>query len=1047
MALPSGLTNFFTCLQDYGEDRFLCAFLVEEVRSRRKFVLRTPLGRRNGQGFSAFFRRCCGIRPINTPQFAGVGERNGVAYVLEQPIDASPLASVDHSETKPEDLLGHIATMCNALQLAHQQGVHHLCMRSSDILVGAGGPKLTGFGLEIFVGTGLLNGLSADDTFFIAPEILAPSPSYDKRSDVFSLGRTVTRLFPGLRNHPVIQQATHPDPGQRYAGAMPFKAALTGIDLEPLQITVQTDTSGAVLWINGIDCGVCPYPDGIATLVTYPVDMRAVNGASEKTLTLTTAPADGVILLQVSAKSGSGGFEPKTEIRTIPPGCRVWINGTDYGPIPADGRALNIPFPWQVEWESGGKTHRQTFATAPANGVILLQVSAKSNSGGIEPKTEIRTIPPGCRVWINDTDYGPIPADGRAPNIPFPWHVEWESGGTTHKQTFATAPADDIITLTVKSPITLHAPNGSEVFSHASGKPLGVSQLTGLSLNIEDFPVIVEKAGFHAKVVFAEEANELVTLDRVVVRISTNPPGAEIRMRDVTLGSTEYGPVELSWPLHQGLKLDLVHPDCEPAHYTVPAVCPWHDVNETVTLKRIPRTCAVAITSDPKGAEVYIGGVHKGQTPLTFNNLPPTGSTTFTAKAHGYQTSQKTITHSANNAHFTLTPALLNIRTNPTDAQVFVEGGRYAKTGSQGIDVPWHKGPITIRKDGYKKLILDFNGHPPPTMNRVETLTSVSQTCAVTITSDPKGAEVYIGGVHKGQTPLTLNNLPPTGSTTFTAKAHGYQTSQKTITDSSKNVHFTLTPALLNIRTIPTGAQVFVEGESYGETGQEWLAVPWHKSQITIYKEGYKELTLNFVDEPPPKRNHIETLEMIVHTEAVKKEILDCKRVVSWLFPAYYMPRRKGLLINRDFGIPWQNLSETAAKHNNLKHLKHVWYEKDNGEYKQKTAERWVTKEEFRTLYQEIRYRKFFRFNAVFTALVSLVFIPSNLFWITPIGLVWGLFAWRGEPFSTAVTSFFLTTILLGTLVGFVHELLGVAVAFVWFRCIFSETGLRMLGF
>ncbi len=713
MKFPSGLTQFYKCLEDYGEDRFLCAFQVKDVSSGKEFVLRTPAAGIIQDDsfraeFSAFFQKCTGIRPINIPKFGASGARAGVSYVLEQCTKGTPLGK----GLAPKQILAHIGTVCNALQLAHQQDVRHLCVRPSDILISADGPKLTGFGLEIFVGIGKLEDLSENDKFFIAPEVLAPNPTFDKRSDVFSLGSTVVRLIPELANHPVIKKATHLDPNERYAAIMQVKTALSEIDLSPpSEVKVVTDTPGVSITMNGLLYGICPHPEGISIPVNYPIEITAKKGTYEKTVTITSSPPNGVISLDM-----------------------------------------------------------------------------------------------GRFVMLNQ----PVGAQVLAQNL------KW----------------------------------------------LGWITAAGLSVHHAEFPVELKIPGYGTHILATPEAPCPTELKPLVVRLSTNPPGAEIRRDGQTLGSTQGGPLQLSWMIHKGAKLEILHPDCEPAEYRVPAMCPHRDVAETIELRAAPTT--VRIVSDPPRASVYDESGHLGDIPEGGKAIPFEAGRSFTVRKFGYKDASLTMSR----------PGELRVKLEPVKVSVTTKpGGAVVKDRATGQTI----GPLTDEsrpvvveyRDGCD-MVLEKDGHEPEPFDRRWWVEDCSRHIFlapgghnVWVTSFPNEAEVYVDDQYRGRTPLEIGTAGRDAE--IKVKALGYVTQITHIQAGPPPplVNCVLEKAPVTIKSAPEGANVLILATPYGLTGPHGIDVPWDKGSITVMKEGYKPVTLHFEEELPPDMEYVATLEPV----------------------------------------------------------------------------------------------------------------------------------------------------------------------------------------
>jgi hypothetical protein len=109
---------------------------------------------------------------------------------------------------------------------------------------------------------------------------------------------------------------------------------------------------------------------------------------------------------------------------------------------------------------------------------------------------------------------------------------------------------------------------------------------------------------------------------------------------------------------------------------------------------------------------------------------------------------------------------------------------------------------------------------------------------SVAITSEPSGADVEVDGVQRGRTPLDLGNLS-VGRHSYRVSLRGYR---------PQTGSFTVTTQLgtIVVTTEPVGAQVFVDGELKGRTGDGGLSVarlPFGRHTVKARMDGYNDVT------------------------------------------------------------------------------------------------------------------------------------------------------------------------------------------------------------
>lgn len=196
-------------------------------------------------------------------------------------------------------------------------------------------------------------------------------------------------------------------------------------------------------------------------------------------------------------------------------------------------------------------------------------------------------------------------------------------------------------------------------------------------------------------------------------------------------------------------------------------------VNLDVVLRQL--TGSIKVTSNPGGASVYLDGVYKGTTPMTISNVP-IGSHIVKLKKQGYNEVEKTVIVSASHTTTVSLQLLqqtgsIKVSSNPSGASVYLDGAFKGTTPIILSNVPVGSHTIKLTKSGYNDASKTVSVSVGKTTFVFESLTAQAGT--LKISSTPSGADVYVDGVYRGVTPLSLQGIP-VGFHRVVVKKFGY---------------------------------------------------------------------------------------------------------------------------------------------------------------------------------------------------------------------------------------------------------------------------------
>jgi hypothetical protein len=136
------------------------------------------------------------LQAVRHPFIAGVletGTDQGQIYVVSEHAEGMPLSEIQQLE--PDRLLDVFGMVCEGMQHAHDQGVFHLNLKPSNIIVDKdGNPKLVDFGTmrQTTVTTGAATQTIYGTIPYLSPEQVAGQvKEWDGLTDVYALGATL----------------------------------------------------------------------------------------------------------------------------------------------------------------------------------------------------------------------------------------------------------------------------------------------------------------------------------------------------------------------------------------------------------------------------------------------------------------------------------------------------------------------------------------------------------------------------------------------------------------------------------------------------------------------------------------------------------------------------------------------------------------------------------------------------------------------------------------------------------------------------------------
>jgi tRNA A-37 threonylcarbamoyl transferase component Bud32 len=154
-----------------------------------------------------FTREARALARLNHPNIVAVydfGERGSFCFLLMEFVNGVNLRQAMRSGVTPEQALGLVPRICEALQFAHDRGVLHRDIKPENILLDTTGtPKLADFGIAKLAEEGAterhltVSGAALGTAAYMAPEQIERPGAVDHRADIYSLGVVLYEMLTG----------------------------------------------------------------------------------------------------------------------------------------------------------------------------------------------------------------------------------------------------------------------------------------------------------------------------------------------------------------------------------------------------------------------------------------------------------------------------------------------------------------------------------------------------------------------------------------------------------------------------------------------------------------------------------------------------------------------------------------------------------------------------------------------------------------------------------------------------------------------------------
>lgn len=288
------------------------------------------------------------------------------------------------------------------------------------------------------------------------------------------------------------------------------------------------------------------------------------------------------------------------------------------------------------------------------------------------------------------------------------------------------------------------------------GEKEGTTPLTLHSLRPGPHHVRITKQGYRQYDTFFEigegsYSNIECSLvpEKGILLVTSEPSGAEVSIDGVSLGITPHLMTDIE--LGKQYRFDLRKTGYAPAKFEVrlPARIP---VVRNVQL--MLDSGIIEITSEPSGADVYMGEIRRGKTPLRLDTIPK-GSVLIELALEGYRRYSRNVEISPGSVQkldiaLVGEPCSIHLTSNVPEARFYIDGKFAGKGVVSRDDLAFGEHVLKVEADGYSECTETVTIARGAKFSKVYELES--QTGSLVVTTLPAGAEVYLDGVLKGRT-------------------------------------------------------------------------------------------------------------------------------------------------------------------------------------------------------------------------------------------------------------------------------------------------------
>ena len=650
---------------------------------------------------------------------------------------------------------------------------------------------------------------------------------------------TITDLMPGIHNLEVKMKGyekwseeVHIIPDEENA----FTAVLrkfTG------SISIKSNPENAKLFIDGQEFGTTPNALSSIDIGSHEVEVVSKGYKSwKKPINIKKGKNTNInIVLQINTGS--------VNIKSEPLDAKVLIDGNEVGNTPIT-ITDHKPGVCNVEVKKRGyEDWKESIDIIPGKEIVLLP-ELRMKVGSILIESE----PADALVLIDDKEVGntPITITDLKPVI---HNVEVRRVGfVIWREKVDIIPEKEVsitAALQVKAgSVTIKSePTAANVI--INGKEVGTTPVTITDLKLGTHNVNIRMAGYDDWKESVEIVHDKEIILTAALQINTGsfcinsePSKSMVIIDDKEAGTAPITITDLKSGVHVVVVRKNGYDDWEESVDIRPGK------ETTLTAKLYKKTGSISINSDPPGAITFIDGNEVGATPKIIADLIP-GKHNVEIIKDGYVNWNENVNIVPGEeitlaAELQLKTGAVSIKSEPSNAKTLIDGKAIGTTPVTITDMKPGIHNVEVSMAGFENWFekMDIKSD----MENSITAILCKITGSTFIKSKPPNAKIYLDGEEVGTTPANLSSVA-IGPHEIEVRSVGH-TSWKSAININKgknkkiNVVLQKSTGSLSIKSNPSNAEVFVDGNEIGITPVTKTDLKLGTYNVEVMKDGYE---------------------------------------------------------------------------------------------------------------------------------------------------------------------------------------------------------------